>query len=165
VVVGDNNNELAISYRITVDGNWETREVSITAKSGRAPERRLELRPDANRNWSIRRSKGDWTEAPEFDDLIDIDLGCTPATNLLPIRRFNLAVGESAETTAVWVTFPGLDILKLPQKYTRLDAGTYRYESFLSGFTADLEVDEFGVVNRYSDIWTRLNADASRPSS
>jgi hypothetical protein len=158
VVVGDNNNELAITYRIAVDRSWETRDVAISTKSGRAPERRLGLRSNSDRRWSIQRAGGEWTEAPEFDGLIDIDLGCTPATNLLPIRRFDLAIGESAETTAVWVTFPMLDMLRLPQKYTRLDERLYCYESFLNGFTAELHVDDFGVVDRYSDIWTRLNA-------
>ena len=164
IVVGDNNDALAIAYSIIVNSLWETANVQITTKEGTEAERRIELLPDSDRRWSARRSNdGDWSRLPEYDGLIDIDLGCTPATNLLPIRRFNLAIGESAETTAVWVMFPSLELEPLAQRYTRLSEREYLYESFLSGFKANLRVDEFGVVDRYSDIWTRLNAVSPGP--
>ncbi len=92
------------------------------------------------------------------DDLagcIDVDLGITPSTNTLPIRRLNLQVGESADVTAAWVRFPELTVEPLAQRYTRLDERRYRYES-TTGFSAELEVDELGLVVRYGDIWERV---------
>ena len=158
IAAGDADNEIVTAYSIDVNASWETRRVTVTMKQRRGPERRLELQPNAARRWSVRgASNGSWMLRSEFDGLIDVDLGCTPATNLLPIRRFDLDVGASAETTAVWVTFPTLDIVRLPQRYTRLSEREYRYESFVSDFTAILEVDDFGVVDRYSDIWIRQN--------
>jgi len=39
------------------------------------------------------------------------------------------------------------------QAYTRLTADTYRYENLPSGFTAELRVNEEGLVLDYGDIW------------
>jgi hypothetical protein len=36
---------------------------------------------------------------------LDIDLGFSPSTNLLPIRRLTLAVGEAATVRAAWLPF------------------------------------------------------------
>lgn len=157
------SNPMRVSYDIAVTEAWETTNVSIEVKPGLGPTRRIELRSSAMRRWSVHRStESEWSSLPELDGLIDIDLGCTPATNLLPIRRLNLAIGESMNTTAVWVTFPSLDIAPLPQRYTRLGDREYLYESFLSGFRANLIVDAFGVVDRYSDIWIRLKHETER---
>ncbi len=164
VAVDENNKPSTFNYRINVDLTWATRAVSVTVKRGGALRGQLQLEVNEFREWSIRRAPGaPFIHQPEFDGLVDIDLGCTPATNLLPIRRFDLAIGESREATAVWITFPGLEIQKLPQRYTRLTAREYRYESFLTGFEAVLQVDDFGVVDRYADVWDRLNSQ-TRPA-
>jgi hypothetical protein len=91
----------------------------------------------------------------EVEGCVDIDLGITPATNVLPIRRLNLAVGESADVVATWVRFPSLAIQPLSQRYTRLSENRYRYESD-TGFTADLTVDAGGLVTTYPGGWERV---------
>ena len=93
---------------------------------------------------------------PELAECIDADLGISPSTNTLPIRRLNLAVGESRELTAAWVRFPELTVEPLAQRYTRLAERRYRYESTVSGFTAELEVDDLGLVISYENIWQRV---------
>jgi hypothetical protein len=92
------------------------------------------------------------------DDLVDIDLSVSPATNTLPIRRLALQIGESHAVDAVWVRFPELTIERLDQTYTRLDARRYRYQSGRGTFTAEIEVDDHGVVVRYSNLWERMAA-------
>ena len=149
---------------IVVEKTWETQASFITVSSGDGKRSDLQLYrlPEG---WVFRRPpEHDWQPLPQFDGLVDIDLGCTPATNLLPIRRLNLEIGEAAEMTAVWVRFPSLEIVRLPQRYTRLSEREYRYESFLSGFSAVLKVDSFGVVDRYGDVWERLNRTSSPAS-
>jgi uncharacterized protein len=91
-----------------------------------------------------------------FTGFIDIDLGITPATNTLPIRRLNLSVGESVELTATWIRFPELTVEPLSQRYTRLSKTTYRYENTDGSFSADLVVDKLGVVETYGEIWARV---------
>ena len=52
---------------------------------------------------------------------IDIDLGWSPSTNTLPIKRLKLGIGQrSGEFVAAWVRFPGLTLQPLPQEYLRL---------------------------------------------
>jgi len=95
-------------------------------------------------------------EIPAVAGCLDVDLAFTPATNLLPLRRLGLAIGESREMTAAWVRFPDLSIEPLAQRYTRLDERRVRYESRGGAFTAELEVDELGLVVSYPPLWERV---------
>ncbi len=85
---------------------------------------------------------------------LDVDLSVTPATNTLPIRRLALAEGAAAAVTAAWVRFPALTVEPLPQRYTRLGGGRYRYESD-TGFVTEIESDDLGLVTRYGGGWER----------
>ena len=85
-------------------------------------------------------------------DCIDLDLNFSPSTNLLPIRRLNLAVGEEAQVRAAWLRFPSFELEALSQTYRRTAESTYRYESS-TGFVADLEVNSVGFVTNYPGIW------------
>jgi uncharacterized protein len=103
-----------------------------------------------------RTAKGAWTvngaAARALKGCTDVDLGCSPSTNTLPIRRLNLAVGASQTIQAAWVVFPELSVKKAAQTYTRLDEFTYRYAS--GTFEAELSVDDDGLVTTYAD-WQR----------
>jgi uncharacterized protein len=100
-------------------------------------------------------------EIPAVAGCLDVDLAFTPATNLLPLRRLGLAVGESREMTAAWVRFPDLSVEPLAQRYTRLDEHRVRYESLGGAFTAELEVDELGLVVTYPPLWERVAVGCS----
>jgi hypothetical protein len=82
-----------------------------------------------------------------------LDLNFSPFTNLLPIRRLNLNVGEKAEVRAAWLKFPSFQIEPLEQSYYRIDAATYRYKSAGGRFVADLKVNETGFVSSYPSFW------------
>ena len=60
--------------------------------------------------------------------LVDVDLGFSPVTNTLPIRRLDPAIGEAVVVTAAWVVSRAT-IEPLPQRYIRLAERRYRYES------------------------------------
>ena len=87
-----------------------------------------------------------------------MDLGIGASTNTLPIRRLDLEVGEAAEIVAAWVRFPELSLEPLPQRYTRLAEDRFRYESLDSGFTAEILVDDLGLVVHYTG-WCERVAD------
>jgi hypothetical protein len=53
--------------------------------------------------------------------------------------------------TAAWVRFASLEVQRLEQSYERLDKRRYRYRS--GRFTADLAVDDDGVVLQYGVNW------------
>ena len=154
---------MAARYDIALASDWSTREALLAVRAGvEEPERTLLLRADDGQ-WRIDRSPEPGVGAPHDEaaavrGLIDIDLGFTPATNPLPIRRLAPAVGASVAVTALWVRFPELTIEPLPQRYTRLSRTHYRYESTGGAFVAELEVDDLGLVVTYEGAVRRIAA-------
>jgi uncharacterized protein len=94
-------------------------------------------------------------ELPEVGGCRDVDLAVTPATNTLPIRRLDLGIGMSQSVTAAWIKFPELDLQLLSQRYTRIAENIYRYDSD-PGFSADIVVDDLGLVINYPGGWERI---------
>ncbi|WP_018152185.1 putative glycolipid-binding domain-containing protein [Leeia oryzae] len=136
-----------LSYEIICDAGWITRTASIKGSLGAAVVD-LQICRDAQGQW--------WSNGELLPDLAgcaDIDLGFTPATNTLPIRRLQPAMGTTVAVTAAWLRFPDLTFSPLPQRYTALADGLYRYESANGSFTALLRVDEYALVLDYGDIW------------
>lgn len=96
------------------------------------------------------RSNG--VEVPAVHGAVDLDLNFSPSTNLLPIRRLNLAVGQEAAVRAAWLRFPSFVFEPLEQTYRRIDTATYRYASAGGRFTADLTVNDAGLVTVYPGL-------------
>jgi len=94
----------------------------------------------------------DGTPVPALKGCSDVDLGCSPSTNTLPIRRLHLGIGAVHTIQAAWVHFPDPTVQKAAQTYARLDELTYRYAS--GQFEAELTVDEDGLVTAYA-AWRR----------
>ena len=133
-----------IDYELEADAAWHTLGATITV-SGRADRRITIERGDAG--WAV-----DGEHRPDLDACIDLDLGWTPATNILPLRRTSLGVGASVETTAAWLRFPELDLVVAQQTYTRTGPRTVVYRS--ATFEAELAITEAGIVTRYGDdLW------------
>jgi uncharacterized protein len=141
-----------VRYRVICDERWLTRSVHVGVVQGER-KRALRLRPNRDGRWFAGQD-----EVPQYRGCIDVDLGIGASTNTLPIRRLGLAVGDSAEIRAAWVRFPDLELAVLPQRYTRLAEDRYRYESLDSGFTADLVVDDLGLVVHYPQWCERVAA-------
>lgn len=137
---------IRIEYRVLTDAAGATTGVHVRALHGFA-QRTLTLARDAKGAWTL-----DGAPAKALRGCIDVDLGCSPSTNTLPIRRLRLAVGGSKTIQAAWVRFPELTVEKTAQTYTRLDEFTYRYGS--GTFEAELIVDEDSVVAQYA-AWER----------
>lgn len=149
ISIGEPTNSF-IDYQVTCDDQGNTSEVSIVFQQEDRNEKMRLIRNDKNR-WQV-----NGHEMKDLSGILDIDIGVTPSTNVLPIRRFNLAVGESRIFTAAWVRFPQLTVQPLRQEYTRIDEHTYRYTSIDSGYTALLQVNAYGIVGGYEGEWTRI---------
>jgi hypothetical protein len=91
--------------------------------------------------------------APELTGLVDLDLGFTPATNLLPLRRLALEPGAAADTEAAWLDDATWTFSRLPQRYERRSANEYWYESPTAGYAALLTVTPEGFVTDYPGLW------------
>lgn len=136
-----------LDYRIRCDSDWRTRSAAIVGFLGNeAIERRIEVTDDGQ--WLL-----NGEASPSVSGCLDIDLGFSPSTNMLPIRRLSLGVGKVEDTTAAWLPFPALRLEPLSQSYHRVDTTTYRYESDGGAFTRTLETNEIGMVTHYPGLW------------
>jgi hypothetical protein len=133
-------------YEIRCDGAWRTRTACVAGFVGGAVE--VAIESDGNGRW---RMNGE--PCPQVDGCIDVDLNFSPSTNLLPIRRLRLDVGEEAEVRAAWLRFPGFTLEPLEQRYHRTADDAYRYESAGGAFVRDLTVNDEGFVVRYPGLW------------
>ncbi len=147
----------AVRYRIRCDLAWNTRVVEVHARAGSGDEQTLALEVDTHQRW--RRGPDELAELSGYED---VDLGFTPATNTLPIRRLHLPIGAQREITVAWVKFPELTVQPLRQRYRRLSDTVYLYESVGSDFRAEIEVDEEGLVVLYTGGWERIAASTGR---
>jgi len=134
-------------YGVVCDNAWQTLWARVNGWIGGARVNQRVARDLA----------GQWRQngvvCPAVQGCLDVDLAFTPITNLIPIRRLNLAVGTSATVRAAWLRFPDFSLVPLDQSYTRESERRYRYESGGGRFSAPLEVDDTGLVLRYGDIW------------
>lgn len=140
-----------VHYRVISDLQWSTREVEVVLDMPK-DHLRLVLEADGQGSWT--RESQAW---PDLDGCLDVDLGMTPATNTLPLRRLQLEIGQAAEVSAAWVAFPDLTVSRLDQTYERVDEHRYRYRS--GPFAADLLVDHDGLVLDYEDSWQAVARD------
>jgi hypothetical protein len=75
-----------LDYEVACDGAWRTTHARVAGFVG---EQVIDVGAD-----------GAWTmngePCPQVDGCVDVDLNFSPSTNLLPIRRLRLEVGEAA---------------------------------------------------------------------
>lgn len=119
---------VSLSYEVTWDDEWRSLAAWVQGWVG---AQRIEV------------------EARPLPGCVDLDLNFSPSTNMLPIRRLSLAIGQSADVRATWLRFPSFKVEPLEQRYTRLSESTYRYESAGGTFVREIEVNEHGLVTRY----------------
>jgi membrane protein YdbS with pleckstrin-like domain len=136
-----------LDYRVICDAQWQTVSGRVTGFIGDRPVE-VECSADGEGRWRLQ-----GVEQPQVAGCTDLDLNFSPSTNLLPIRRLGLAVGEEAPVRAAWLRFPSMRLEPLDQVYRRTGPAAYRYESAGGSFVADLEVDGAGFVTRYPDLW------------
>lgn len=135
-----------VEYRIMANGAGLTTAVHVRDQRG-FEARTIALARDTRGAWTV-----DGRAARALARCTDVDLGCSPSTNTLPIRRLRLGIGVSHTIQAAWIRFPELTVVKAAQTYTRLDEFTYRYSS--GDFVDELTVDDDGVVTTYA-VWQR----------
>jgi len=138
---------LRAGYAVACTPDWRTRLAEVALAHG-DDVRELSLAADGAGRW--------WRDGEEVAALagcLDVDLQITPSTNVLPIRRLALAVGDARDVPAAWIRIPSLAVELLPQRYERLAERRWRYESGGGAFAAELDVDDLGLVTRYGEIW------------
>jgi uncharacterized protein len=140
-------------YEVACDRSFRTKRASISLLDS-SGERRLKI--DAR--------EGSWFENGRENHAvkgaIDIDLGWSPSTNTLPVKRLGMEIGQaSGEFVAAWVRFPELTLQPLSQEYLRLADRQYRYSSRGGAFVANLIVDNDDLVMDYEGFWIRAESN------
>jgi uncharacterized protein len=157
------------SYELLADQDWATARLSVSIE-GAGWLRSLKLERAAGR-WHVSageqgdldaalmhegQARADLPGAEDSNRLagaLDVDLGYSPLTNTLPIRRLGLrsaAAGTTHTLAIAWVLVPSLVVVPAKQTYTVVAPGTIRYSS--GDFSADLEVDGDGYVTHYPGL-------------
>jgi hypothetical protein len=136
-----------LDYQVVCDLQWRTKGGIVTGWVG-GETIAAECSVDAEGAWWL-----NGVPCPEVEGCTDLDLNFSPSTNLLPIRRLELAVGEEAPVKAAWLRFPSFKLEPLEQIYRRMDENVYRYESAGGRFVRDLPVNAAGFVTVYPDFW------------
>ncbi|MFD1882727.1 putative glycolipid-binding domain-containing protein [Paracoccus pacificus] len=133
-----------IAYRIVTDGQWRTQLAEIAGWSrGHAIRERITR---DHTGWMVNGMPIGITAAQ------DVDLGFTPATNTLTIRRLALVDGQEIALTAAWLDPDDWQVKPLEQAYRRVGA-RYAYRSPAHGYHAMLTVDPSGIVTDYPELW------------
>jgi uncharacterized protein len=141
-----------LSHEVRCDPYWRVRAVRVGVP-GEPP--RVELYSDGEGNWA----GPDGQAVAYLEGCEYVDISETPFTNTLPIRRLDLAPGESAEITVAYFDGVELQPWPEPQRYTCLEksggGALFRFLSLDGEFTADLQVDADGLVLDYPGLFKR----------
>jgi len=144
------NSAAEAKYEIVCDRSFRTRRANVSVRDATG-ERTLQIATESGRWYENGR------ENRTVAGALDIDLGWSPSTNTLPIKRLQLEIGQtSGEFMAAWVRFPELTLQPLSQEYVRLAERQYRYSSRGGAFTANLLVDDEDLVLDYEGFWQRV---------
>ena len=142
-----------IDYHLDAPSDWITRRLEVDA-SGAGWRRSLVLEHDGDGRWTANAER-----IAEVDGALDCDLAFSPLTNLMPVRRSGLHQrGGSEDFLMAWVSVPDLRVHASPQRYEHVRPGVVRYVALDGDFTAELELDDDGLVVRYPRLAQRVAA-------
>ncbi|MEP3112719.1 putative glycolipid-binding domain-containing protein [Nisaea sp.] len=134
-----------LDYHVACNAGWVTRKVRLLGWD-------LVIRRDDGGAWTF-----NGQPARSVTGASDIDLGFTPATNTVAVRRNGLAPGTSIGTTADWLDEADWSLKPLRQIYRRVTNDRFEYASPANGFNATLFMDEVGLVSDYPGLWTAID--------
>jgi GNAT superfamily N-acetyltransferase len=147
-----------IHYAVRAGSDFETLSASLRGTIGTNAAR-----------FEIERNAAGWWlnggAVPGLEACVDLDLGFTPATNLLPIRRLALQNGERASASAAWLDVARGSLEMLPQWYERRAETAYWYEAPSVEYAALLEVDASGFALDYPGLWRAERRLVTREAS
>jgi uncharacterized protein len=157
-------------YELYTDDAWVTARFEVTVEGG-GFRRVVRLERAASR-WRVTASEQGDLDAtlvaaghpraalPGAEDpdrlrsALDVDLGYSPLTNTLPLRRLALSPGTSQPVDVAWVLLPGLEVVPSTQTYTSLGPDRVRFTS--GTFTTEIAIDADGYVTHYPGLAERV---------
>lgn len=139
----------------STDADWNVLRYRVRARADGTTRR---ARVGRNYRSFIRRAPDDsWTlndtPVPEVAGARDVDLGFTPATLTLPVRRLRLAPGEEADLLVAHFDFDDKRLFPLHRTYRHLGEGRYECDTAETGETIRFRVDRDGIVRELDGRW------------
>jgi hypothetical protein len=155
-----------VDYRLEAPERYVTSELELTA-TAEGWSRHLLLTHDGSGTWSAEVSDdgdvpgGPWDgELRDLSEARDIDIENSPLTNTMPILREGFQSGGDGNFVMAFVTMPTLRVEPSPQRYEHVrtadDGSVVRYISRDGDFTADLELDQDGLLVHYPRLARRV---------
>lgn len=148
-------------YELHTDESWATARFVATAE-GAGWLRTVRMERAAGR-WRVTTAEQGQFDGHEpgiedpdrLEDVLDVDLGGSPLTNTLPLKRLGLlrSAGRSVTVATAWVLPPSLAVVREEQTYTVVGESRVRYAS--GSFETNIELDEHGYVRDYPGLATR----------
>jgi uncharacterized protein len=135
----------ALRYVLDLAPDWSTREGRITGFIG---ERAIDTH--------IVRTQRGWTlDGKNFGmaEVVDLDLGFTPATNMVQLKRVGLSVGDAANFDVAWLEAGDETLVRLPQEYRRVSEFDYDYNSPTADYRATIILASSGFAANYPGLW------------
>jgi uncharacterized protein len=140
----------AISYDITVDSTWTTRQ----ARAARDDVEFVAAKDD----------DGEWVinggTVPGLSDCVDVDFEWSVVTNTLPIHRLRRDPFGPTQVPALYVRAADLSVMRLDQRYAYVasPAGKhlYHYSAPAFDFLAELNFDAAGLITDYPGLARRV---------
>ena len=159
-----------LDYALETAGGLVTRAMRVES-SGEGWARRLNLTHDGHGGWRCESEEDGKPDLPPpggdvsaLVDARDVDLGLSPLTNFMPLRRAGLHESPGAtDLLAAWISVPDLGLHASRQCYEHVRGGSHgavvRYLDVgaHAGFTSELEVDGDGLVRLYPGLARRVN--------
>jgi uncharacterized protein len=136
-----------INYSVLVDSSWRTRSGTVQGFHGaRSFAHSITHTVDG---WHL-----DGTLVKGLEHLHDLDYGFTPATNMLQLRRVNIASGEDLSIPVAWFDEDATTLTELPQRYRCLNPTTLEYNAPTVGYRGQLTLaSPRGFVKDYPRLW------------
>jgi uncharacterized protein len=159
-----------LDYRLEAPNDFVTKRIVLESQ-GAGWWRRLDLRRSSAGRWSARtKVEGKRVKLPKpggdmgsVAGALDCDLGLSPLTNLMPIRRSGLNRHPGAEDFLMaWISVPDLQVLASGQRYEHVrddkDGSVVRYvdRGLFPGYKANLRLDRAGIVRLYPGLGRRV---------
>jgi uncharacterized protein len=159
-----------LDYELDASDGFVTRTLEVEATGG-GWTRSMRLERDGGVWRCVTEEEGEAPlppaggEVAALGEALDCDLGFSPLTNTMPIRRHALHESPGAEDFVMaWVAVPELGLHASAQRYEHVrrhdDGAVVRFvdRGLFEGFTAELELDSDGLVRVYPGLARRVEA-------
>ena len=158
-----------LDYSLRTGPRFVTERLEVTVR-GQGWRRHLDLRHDGSGTWTCTVDQDGEVDLPapggdltSVTGALDCDLGRSPITNVLPVRRHDLHRGPGGfDFLMAWVSVPDLAVHPANQRYEHVrlnpDGGAaVRYVGAHRGVDLELTLDAQGFVLHYPDLAERVH--------